>query len=60
MSLPGAFTLYLNSILNADPENIYTEWVMSGPFSKEHPKIYKKLIFLKSIFFESYPLVLMK
>jgi hypothetical protein len=36
MSLPEAFNLYLNSILNADPENKYIELVMSGPFSKEH------------------------
>ncbi len=35
MSVPEDFTLYLNSILNADPENIYIELVMSGPFSIE-------------------------
>ena len=40
MSVPEAFTLYLKSILNADPENIYIELVMSGPFSKEHPNIF--------------------
>jgi hypothetical protein len=42
MSLPEAFTLYLNFILNAVPKNIYIyiELAMSGPFSKEHPKIF--------------------
>ncbi len=43
MSLPEAFTLYLNFILNADPENIYIELVMSGPFSKEHPKVLNRI-----------------